>query len=209
MRGILSIVTLAAMGLANGRAAASPPSPVTSSVPSCIVACPEGDISDTVVVRGIAGDPKVAAKVVMDFSQCPEVSLCPSQLPPPYLVLSPTQIQVTTGSDGSAIFALQVRGTSAGGVRISADFVLLTDGVSHKTPPLVNADQNGDGAVTSVDQSMFAARTSTDPLGDLNCDGVHNGTDLTIFAAHLGHQCPAIPVPTNSTTWGSLKFHYR
>ena len=101
--------TVVAMECLSGPVTASPPSAVTSSVPSCVLACPQGDISDTVIVRGIEGAPRPGYQVVMDFSQCTGITLCSAQLSPPYVVLSPTQIAVTIASDGSAIFALQVR----------------------------------------------------------------------------------------------------
>jgi hypothetical protein len=206
----LGVVLLIAGGLFSfGESVAGVPSPVTSIVPRCVLACPQGDIADTVIQKDIAGNPQQRGDVVMDFSQCTGFSLCSAQLPPPYMILSPTQIHLFTDSEGRAIFNLQVSGTCTGGVKIYADYVLLTDGVNHAVPSLVNVDQNGDGVVTSADQTILAARSSTDPLGDLNCDGVHDGVDMTLFAAHLGHQCPSFAVPARGATWGLLKIHYR
>ena len=47
------------------------PSPANSTVPPCLVACPLGDISYTVVVRDLAVNPLNGREVSIDFSSCP------------------------------------------------------------------------------------------------------------------------------------------
>src|SRR5260221_2869537 len=103
------------------------------------------------VSRDIAGNPQPAQAIVMDFSQCSGFSLCPTQLPVPYTILSPTRIQLNTDSYGKAVFALQVAGTCSGGVMIYSNGIRLTEPPFHPLPPGINVDQDGDGMVTSAD----------------------------------------------------------
>jgi hypothetical protein len=144
----------------------------------------------------------------MDFSQCSGVSLCPTQLPTPYTILSQTRVQIITDVRGRAIFALQVTGVCSGAVNIYSSGMLLTLPIYHAMPPIINVDQDGDGVVTAADQQILAARAPSDPLGDLNCDGVCNAADMAVLTAHLGHQCPSSAVPNRTTTWGSVKIRY-
>jgi hypothetical protein len=209
MRLIFALVVTSWIAFVSDPAAAGVASPVTSTVPPCIVVCPQGDIADTVIARDIAGNPQPGRHIILSFDQCSGFSLCPPPPPASYTILSPTRIQVIADSHALAIFALQVTGACAGSVVVTADGVTLTDGTNRPLSSLVNVDQNGDGIVTSADQQVLAARAANDPLGDLNCDGVHNSADMAVLTAHMGHQCPTSAVPAHNATWGSVKIRYR
>jgi hypothetical protein len=195
-----------------GPAIAGAPCAACSSVPACILACPQGDVADTIVVQNAWGNPSTGYAVVLSFDQCPGFSLCPSSPPMSYTILSPTSIQVITDIQGRAIFALQAIGSCTGAVRIAVLIrntqLMLTDGTNHPLSSLVSVDQDGNGIVTSADQQILAAHGATDTLGDLNCDGTHNAADMAVLMAHMGHQCPTSAVPAHGATWGSVKVRY-
>jgi len=208
MRQIIFPIAISAIVCLCDPAAAGAPCAYCSKVPKCIIVCPQGDIADTVVVMTIYGNPQDGDAVVLSFDECPGFALCPPSSPASYTILSPTSVQVVTANGGMAIFALRVTGACAGAVRITARGVLLTNDHDHPLSALVNVDQNGDGVITTADEQILAARAPDDPLGDLNCDGVHDASDMAVLMAHLGHQCPSSAVPTRAATWGSLKIRY-
>ena len=179
---------------------AAVPSPTNSTIPSCLHMCPFGDMTYTVVIRDFANNPIAGSSVVLDFSGCPSVRLCPPPAPPSYSAL--------TNAQGVATFAVKGGGGCISAVNVYADGVWLTYGSGQPNPSVASPDQDGNRFVTVSDQAVLSAKTASDPTADLNCDGTHNAADDGVLAAHLGHYCDAF-VPGTPHTWGKLKVHYR
>jgi hypothetical protein len=190
-------------------AAAGVPSPANSTVPSVIAACPQGDLAYVVISRDVANVPRHGVTVVLDFSGCPAIHFCPPGPPPGYTFVTPTSIAVQTDMLGQALFDLQASGVCTGSIRIFADAVLMTDGISHPLVSLANTDQSGDGFVGADDAAILAAKGAGDPTADLDGSGAHDAADDALLAAHMGHFCPGLIDPVHSRTWGQLKLIYR
>lgn len=194
-------------------ARAAVPSAANSTVPTCLVACPLGDIPFTVVVRDLANNPVVNSVVVLDFSTCAAAYLCtvPGTQPDPYTVnLGARTITMVSDATGTANFPLRVGGVCAAGtVRVFADGVLLG------TRALASPDQDGNGYVyvhvfqPQNDGTLFVPKLGTsDPTADFDCNGTVTGSDETILYAHLDHACEGV-VAAKRSSWGSVKSFYR
>src|SRR5262245_14412883 len=120
-----SFVTLALF--AATAASAGVPSPINSSFPPCLVACPMGDIHQVVIVRDFGNNPTAGSTVLFDFSGCPGAFLCAARPNDPYIVDPATRtIRMTSDAAGRAEFPLRVGGTgAAGSVKLFADGVLF------------------------------------------------------------------------------------
>ncbi|HTM58258.1 MAG TPA: hypothetical protein VL123_07570 [Candidatus Udaeobacter sp.] len=198
-----------ASGIFSGSARAAVPSSANSTVPPCYAACPQGDLSYTVVIRDIAGFPIAGSHVVLEFANCPAVHRCPAA-PAPYEFVSPTAYGMITDVQGRAVFPLQIGGTCAGAMSVSADGILMTDGTNHGLVSVSNTDQNGDlFVVAATDGPVLAAKGPADPTADLDCDGDHDAADAAVLTAHDGHVCPGFIDPVLPGTWGRLKVRYR
>src|SRR5262249_32697677 len=128
-----------------------------STVPKCFVGCPAGDVSFTVAVRDGAGNPSVAADVILDFSSCPEVKLCPIQELGTG-ISGPRALRITDNA-GMVVFHLAV-----GGLCPSAIVHLTANGVPLGDLPVANLDQDGDLQVIAADQALASAKVGgTDP----------------------------------------------
>jgi hypothetical protein len=197
------------LALAVPAAAGVPAPPPNSTVPSCLVACPLGDISFEVTVRDIANNPVANSLVQLDFADCPGAWLCTSPPPPYNLDLPNRRISKTTDAAGKVVFPLHVGGTcGAGGVRVYADGVFL---VSYA---LASPDQNGDGLtanlINSSDATIFNAKLgSNDPTADFDCDGDVDSDDTVIFNQHGSQSCEGFVDPARRSSWGRLKAIYR
>jgi len=196
MRAFYSVpLALLALALA-APVSAAVPSAANSTVPLCLQMCPLGDLNYTVVVRDIANNPVGGSTVVLDFSSCPAVHLCP----PP----NPTTTQVTNAL-GVATFAVRGGGGCTGLVRVFADGILISPaagGVSVASP-----DQDGSLFVNGADQALLLTKGSSDATADLNCDGTHDAADGNVITTHMGHFCDGV-VPVAPSSWGQLKLHY-
>ena len=186
-----------------------PAPPPTSTVPSCLAACPMGDIPFTVTVRDIAANPIAGATVVLDFMLCPGAYLCELPPPPYDLDLVNRRISSTTDATGKVTIPLHVGGTGgAGSVRLYADGVLLA------LYALASTDQNGDGyTLNSVyygDGDLFSAKEGTnDPTADFDCDGLVDYDDALTFNNHQNHSCEGLFNPARKSSWGRVKSIYR
>ena len=199
------------LGILTGPLAhAAIPSPANSTIPACLPACPLGDLTYTVVIRDIIGNPIPGAHVAIDFVDCAGVHFCPPGPPPGYTFDSPTAVSNPTDAQGRASFPLQIAGTCASAVRVSADGVLMTDGTNHALVSVANTDQDGDLFVNSFsDGAVLAGKGPTDPTADLDCDGDHDAADAGVLNAHDGHFCPGLIDPVRPRSWGGLKILYR
>ena len=194
-----------------GPAAAAVPSPVNSTVPSCLTACPLGDISFDVIVRDLANNPVAGSVVVLDFSSCPGAFICtvPGSPPDPYTVnLAARTLTLATDAAGLAHFPLRMGGgCAANTVRVFAD------GVQLGVRALASPDQDGDGLTSNLltnDATLFFAKMGTsDPTADFDCDGDVDLDDQNIFFQHASKSCFGFVDPARASTWGQLKSFYR
>ena len=186
------------------------PSPSNSTLPSCFVACPLGDIHIVATIRDLANVPAAGSMVVLDFSGCAGANVCASSASDPY-VYDPVSrtIRMAANGAGNVDFPLRVGGgCGTGGVRMFADGVLMS------SYALVSPDQTGNGVVLCIvgdnDCAAFVAKLGTaDPSADWDCDGdVDNVDGNHIVAEHYLHSCDGV-VPTRHDSWGRLKSLYR
>jgi len=192
-------------------ATAAVPSPVNSTVPPCLVACPFGDIPFDVVVRDLANNPIANSSVVIDFANCPAAFICtaPGNQPDPYTVnLAARTIQLLSNASGLAHFPLRVGGgCAANTVRVFADGVLLAQRA------LASPDQDGDGFTSNIlnnDAALFSAKLgTTDPTADLDCDGDVDVDDESIFYRHASKTCTGFVDAAHRSSWGWVKSYYR
>ncbi len=200
-----AIALLTAFALSAAPAGASVPSASASYVDPCMVLCPNGDLPFTVIVRDLAFNPVSGASVVLDFSNCPGVFLCPAVPGDPYTLTAGSTLRMFTGPDGRVTIPARVGGTCSD-VRVFANGVLIA------TRTLASPDQDGNGIVDpGIDGALFAAKLGGfNPTADYDCSNtVVDAADQAIQTAHRNHACSGIVVPTRTTTWGTLKLHYR
>ncbi len=181
------------------------PVPENSTVPPCLVACPGGDITYTVVVRDIASNPVVGCDVRLSFGACPTFRMCPECCTG--LVIDWQNRNVTAVSDvnGVAHFPLEMGGTCPG-----ATVGAYACNVYLGSAQLASPDQDGNHGVDGVDATIvFSLLGTTNPGADFDCDGVVTQADLDwLNINHLGHHCSDY-TPTRATTWGTVKIIYR
>lgn len=196
MRALYSVplALLALASVAQG-STSGVPSASNSTVPLCMQMCPYGDLTYTVVVRDLANNPIIGSSVVIDFTNCPAVHLCPP--------ITGRTVREFTNAQGIATFAIKGGGGCANAVFVYADGVPLTSSASVASP-----DQSGDLFVNGLDQVVLTGKAATDPTADLNCDGTHDAGDDSVIVAHMGHFCDGV-VPVAPRSWGRLKVQYR
>jgi hypothetical protein len=180
------------------------PSAATSTIPTCIVASPDGAFISTVVVRDAAGTPVSGSKVVIDFSSCNLFAVCSFPCSGCTAYPQAHTVQKAADANGSARFDLRV-GNVCPNERVSvyADAILLG------TAAFSSLDQNGDLSVTGADMvRVQAAMITGDLSADFDCSGTVTIADLNIMQAHMGVTCNGV-VPALRRTWGTLKDAYR
>ena len=206
-------VTTPLIALAAGLLLSSPsvatsgvPDPFNSTVPQCLLGCPAGDFTITIVVRDLAANPVAGSTVQLVFSACAAFTVCPPLPGDGYTWAAGTRtISAVTNASGTVNLKLRAGGVCAtvGGVSVYADGVFL-GGRTFASP-----DQNGDLFVNLVDQGIANGKLgAADPTADFDCDGVVTAADLGVVGAHQGHSCEG-PTPTHRNTWGSVKILYR
>jgi hypothetical protein len=207
-------MSLAAL-LAGGPALAGCPDQFHSSVPSCVVVCPAGDIEFTVIVRFPSNIPTPGTPVVLDFMACPGFLLSPRNGTEAYQSDSTGRfVWMYSDQFGTAAFRVRGGGGSGGTVVVSTCNSILPNetpepGIPLGSRPLVAADQDGDLLVSAEDVQRVTDHLGTNDVSvDFNCDGVVSATDVGIARSHLGHS-GGIPLLVKRNTWGSLKFLYR
>lgn len=200
-----SLALLALFTLLPAVVQAGVPSASNSTVPPCLVACPLGDITYTVVVRDFANNPELGSTVAIDFSSCPAVSVCTFVQDPKYTYDANARVvRGITDNTGTVTFGLHAGGLCAANVRVYADGVLLA------TPRMASPDQNGDQLVIGSDFTIFEAKLGTSDLtADFDCNGVVDSDDQNIGGQHGSHSCYGIVNPVQKRTWGTVKSFYR
>jgi hypothetical protein len=208
MRVSTPLIVLAAALLLTSpvTATSAVPDPFNSSVPQCLLGCPAGDFTITIVVRDLAANPVAGSVVQLHFDACTAFNVCPPLSTDGYTWTSGTRvISAITDATGTVRLKLRAGGVcgTANGVSVYADGVLL----ANRT--FASPDQNGDLFVNAVDQGIANAKLgAADATADFDCDGVVTAADLGVVAAHQGHSCEG-PTPTHRSTWGSVKILYR
>ncbi len=189
-----------------GDARASIPSPQYSTVPSCLAACPNGDIPFTVVVRRFPAQPVGGATVVIDLTNVPGVVPCPSNGTESYSYDAATRtLRQTADPQGVATFLIRAGGASAGDVLVFADGVLL-----RHLPGVASPDQDGNHFVDFTDLALAQSKLATnDPAADFDCDLTVTQADEGFVAGHAGHGCVMGPTRAKPRSWGAVKQVYR
>ena len=202
--GIIALAVIASIVHPGNATAGFPvPSPANSSLPDCVATCPEGDLLVRVVVRDFSNFTIANSVVQLDFCACSGAVFCPPGQLDGYVFASPCAVRTVTDVLGRATFGLRMGGSCGGLVTIYADGVLL--GTRH----YASTDQNGDLAVDNADAGILNAKVgTTDPTGDLTCDGVVQTNDALVLAGHQGHFCTVV-TGVKQTNWGGLKIRYR
>ena len=204
----LATISLAILVMATGPPVAfagfPTPSPTHSTVPNCFSACPQGDGPVIqITVRDFSNQPLINSVVEINLCDCSSARFCPQHGSEGYIVVSPCIARAVTDISARVTFTLAAGGACTGGVRIYADGVLLA------TRALASTDQDGDLVVAAPDLTLHAPKIGTsDPSGDLDCNGAVNSTDATIISGHSGHTCFAV-TGARGTRWGELKIRYR
>lgn len=200
---VTGAVIVAAL-LLSPSAPAAVPSAANSTLPTCVVASPDGTFLSTVIVRDLAGNPVSGSTVVLDFSTCGVFLPCTFPCVGCTAHLPTQTIRKAADVAGVASFDLRMGGACPNErVAISADGVLLG------TAAYSTLDQNGDLSVTGADLlGIQNAMVSGDLSADLDCSGTVDVADLAVAQAHLGVTCNGV-VPSARRSWGTIKGAYR
>ena len=198
-----ALLALVVAGAAPG-ASAAVPSPANSIVDACVRVCPAGDMTLHVLVRDFANSPVPGSTILVDFSNCPAVFLCPLLGTEPYS-LAGQAVLMTANAAGIADIPIRAGGTCLGTVNIYADGVLIASRQGSSSP-----DLDSNAWVNAVDQAgmAFLLGGPYTPVADLNCSGALEAGDQAVQNAHLGHTCGAV-VPVWPRSWGRIKTLYR
>jgi hypothetical protein len=192
MRRFSGFWTAAILVAHAGPARAFPPSPVTTVIPCGIVVVgvnhsgqPDPAGWFTIIPKDIAGNPECSdGPIVMDFSGCPNISICSIRVNPGVevscdggtrtLTLTPpdTQCEATVALIGS----VSSRTTpSAGGIRITVGGVLITDGINHPLVTVSALDESGGDGLSPSDLGLWFS-DSFSPTYEPRSDFDHNAT---------------------------------
>ena len=199
------VAVLVALGAIPARACLDVPSPSWSTADPSVVGAPGGGFTFTVFVGGsCTGAPLQNARVVLDFSGCPGVALCPAPCTGCEADAALHTVAKLTDGFGHASFDLRIGGTCpAGGVQVVAD------GVPLMSRALASLDQNGDLVVDEQDLAQVQAKLGThDPTADFDWSGTVDAPDLESVRSRLHTTCDVV-VPVRPSSWGVLKLRYR
>jgi hypothetical protein len=161
---MLSIV--AGLAALSRTASACPPSAALSIAPTIIrlVGSVAGTADRnagefTVVVRDGVGNPVNGASVVLDFSLCPDVTICSDQLDPNALINCVNKtVRKFTGVDGSVRITIVGGSTGAGGAStIGGRVRIFANGTLMSSPSVAVYDLDGQSGVGAGDLSVWLA----------------------------------------------------
>lgn len=184
--------------LQNQRAAGIP-YPAFCSIDAGLAVCPAGDLPFHATIRDVNNNPVPGATVLLDFSQCPQVSMCGGGPPP-------SPVAVLADGLGEADIPISMGAGCAGHpVRVYTDSGLLG------TRAISSPDQDGDLDVDALDAAILASKVGTgDPTGDLDGDlavsgscqvtGVYDDPDVGLAGLTLRGLWPNIVHPGELTT---------
>lgn len=203
---LAALVLLGAVLAHPGPAVAGVPDPNNSTVPQCLTACPDGDMPFTIVVRDLNSTPLGGVNVVLDFTACPDFTVCALKPTDPYL-WNPATRQVSAGTNAAGSVTFPIR---AGNLCDTAHGVLVfASGVMLAGRTMASPDQNGDQLVDGVDDAIVTGKVGLpDPTADFDCDGTVTLADVGVVQAHFHHACIE-PTKAESRSWGGVKIIYR
>jgi hypothetical protein len=192
---LLMLSIVAGLAALSTSARASGPRAATSTAPTIIrlVGSAAGTADTnagefTVVVRDRAGNPINGASVVVDFSLCPDVTICSDQLDPNTLINCGNKtVRKFTEVDGSVKITIVGGSTGAGGAStIGGGARIFANGTLLSSPSVAVYDLDGQSGVSAGDLSAWLADfASGQPWArsDYDGDGSISAGDL---AAWLG-----------------------
>ena len=144
-----------------------------STTDECLVLCPAGDALFRATLRDEQGNTiPETQNVWLDLSGCDALVPCSSMTEWP--IVRPLAL---ADSLGRAVFSVRAGGCDTG---CMVD-VVTSCGVIASVPTR-SLDGSGDLAVQLADYDTSACV-------DLDCSGALDGTDLSLFASHIGHRC--------------------
>jgi hypothetical protein len=118
----------------------------------------------SVSITDIAGNPVDGSAVVLDFSDCPDISICSAQaFPVVHVDCANHWVAGFTNSLGQVTFTVVGGGSghqpcsSIACMRVYADWVLLTDGINHPLGSVSIMDEDGGSGVGAADLSRLIA----------------------------------------------------
>lgn len=207
MRHALALVLLTFLtpALAGAALAADVPSPANSTIPG-LVRLVGADASGRpdpggrfqVVHRDLANNPVVGARVVVDFSACTDLVLCPVQ--PPGIAFVPGGVEGITDEDGSVWMTLL--GHAVASAPPSAEYAvkIYADGVLLGSVPTSAIDLDGSSGANGGDLSLWLAdffSGMNPPRGDYDGSRYLGGADLSLWlkaflAGGTAQSCPAV-----------------
>src|SRR6266487_6420913 len=130
--------------------------------------------------------------------------VCTEGPPDPYSYDPVTRlVSKSTGGAGLASFPWRIGGgCPSGSIRLYVDGILFT------SYALASPDQDGDGFAANLlnyEAAIFQAKLgTTDPTGDLDCDGDVDSADWVIFSNHNTHSCLGYVDAARRSTWGRI-----
>ena len=145
-------------------------SPVTSVVPCGIVlvgvngqGVPDPAGAFTIIPKDIAGNPQCYRDITLDFSGCPDVSICSVQVTPGVTVTCDAAKRTITFGKGVTCTPITLIGgvahrslaASSGCVKVYADGMLLTDGQANQPMTLAALDESGGDGLGPSDLSLW------------------------------------------------------
>jgi hypothetical protein len=153
------------------RATPGPPDPGDGASLPCAITlvginaqgAPDPQGAFTVTAKHPDGSPNIGALVVLDFSGCPDVSICSAQLYRAITVqCSPTRtVSGFTNQSGQITFEVVGGGnghqpcSASPCMIVSIDGVVVTDGVNHPVVNVSATDLNGVNGVSAADLAQF------------------------------------------------------
>jgi hypothetical protein len=138
------------------------------------IACPGGDASFQVYLRDALGYPLVCFDDVwLEFQGCEDIVLCPDEP-------GGTTLQPYGPSDEEGIVRFSL---AAGNCTPGCEATVRTSSCDIGTVPVRSVDINGNLIVE------LSADYDSSSCNDYNDDGQIDYSDMSIFSAHLGHNC--------------------
>lgn len=199
------------LGLVTPSLALAEPPPNNSIVPSCIsLVGSSGGVPATaaggfvVIVRDFANNPVAGASVVIDLSDCLDLSICADQLDPAATVnCAAKTVRKFAAADGSVHFTM-LGGSNGGGnaVTLLGGGKVFANGVLLGNPSVSAYDLDGSGGVGAGDLSAWLQdfiSGNTYGRSDYDCSGFVGANDLSVWLGAFGsgamgescaHRCP-------------------
>jgi hypothetical protein len=192
MRRLVGLLTVLLLFDLAGPAQAFPPSPVTTIIPCGIVLVGVNHLGEpdpagwfTIIPKDIAGNPECdEGPVVMDFSGCPEITICAVRVEPGVEVScdASTRRLTLTAPESNCEVKVALVGSvtnravgSGAGIKISVGAVMITDGINHPLVTVSALDESGGDGLSPSDLGRWFS-DSFSPTYEPRSDFDHNAT---------------------------------